>query len=79
MNIKRDETYKMAQELAAATGESLTNAVTVAVRERLERVRGIDRKSMSARLLEIGKDCAPRLRQTADHGDLLYDEDGMPK
>jgi antitoxin VapB len=37
---------------------------------------------LSDRLLEIGRDCATRLKEpfrSADHGDLLYDEKGMPK
>jgi antitoxin VapB len=34
------------------------------------------------RLLEIGSDRAPRLKQpfrSADHGDLLYENKGLPK
>jgi uncharacterized protein (DUF433 family) len=33
-------------------------------------------------LLEIGRDCAPRLKEpfcSAGHGELLYDEKGLPK
>jgi len=32
--------------------------------------------------IEIGRDCATRLKEpfrSADHGDLLYDEKGLPK
>jgi antitoxin VapB len=79
LNIKNDETNRLAHELAEATGESLTTAVTVAVRERLERLQ---RATLSARLLAIGEDCAVRLKEpflTVDHGDLLYDEKGLPK
>ena len=49
-------------------------AVTVAVRERLERVRHRHEAGLADRLLAIGRDTAPRLREpfrTADHGDLL--------
>ena len=34
---------------------------------------------LAERLLAIGQDCAPRLQEpfrSADHGDLLYDENG---
>jgi antitoxin VapB len=79
MNIKNEETHRLAQELAAATGESLTKAVTVAVRERLERVRGIRTRRMADRLLAIGADCVPRLGPLPDHGDMLYGPDGLPK
>jgi antitoxin VapB len=37
---------------------------------------------LADRLLSIGKDCAPRLKEplrSADHGDLLYDERGLPR
>ena len=79
MNIKNQETYKLARELAAATGESLTEAVTLAVRERLERLGQKNSQTMSQRLLAIGKECAPTLRQVGEHGDLLYDDKGLPK
>jgi antitoxin VapB len=35
LNIKNPETYRLVKELADATGESMTTAVTEAVRERL--------------------------------------------
>lgn len=37
LNIKNDETYELARRLAEATGTSLTEAVTTALRARLER------------------------------------------
>ena len=40
LNIKDHEADRLVRELAAETGENITTAVTVAVRERLERVRG---------------------------------------
>jgi antitoxin VapB len=82
LNIKNDETNRLAHELAQATGESLTTAVTVAVRERLERLRRSKGTPLSERLLKIGKDCAVHLKEpflTVDHGDLLYDDKGLPK
>jgi antitoxin VapB len=39
LNIKSKETDRLARELAAATGESITEAVTKAVAERLDRCR----------------------------------------
>jgi antitoxin VapB len=81
LNIKSAETYQLVQELAALTGETQTRAVTVSVRERLERVRHLHEVGLADRLLAIGRDTAPRLHEpfrTADHGDLLYDERGLP-
>jgi len=82
LNIKNKEAHKLAQQLAKATGESMAQAVTEAVRERLERVRRQRGAALSERLLEIGKDCAAHLREpfrSVDHGQLLYDEKGLPK
>ncbi len=82
LNLKNEETTRLAHELAGLTGESLTTAVTVAVRERLDRLQQSARGALSDRLLKIGKDCAAHLKEpflTVEHGDLLYDEKGLPK
>jgi antitoxin VapB len=82
LNIKNEKTHRMAQELARLTGESMTAAVSEAVRERLERVRRNSGKGIAERLLEIGRDCAAHLKEpykSMDIDDLLYDEKGLPK
>jgi antitoxin VapB len=82
LNIKNDEANRLVHELARVTGESLTTAVTVAVRERLDRLEQSNPGPLSERLLKIGRDCAAHLREpflTVEHGDLLYDERGLPK
>lgn len=82
INIKNKETQKLAKELAKLTGESMSAAVTEAVRERLDRVRGEHGTSLADRLVEIGKDCAARLNEpyrSVDHGQLLYNEKGLPR
>jgi antitoxin VapB len=82
LNIKNEETQALVQELASLTGETMTGAVTEAVRERLERVREEKREGLPERLMKIGRDCAAHLKgrfQTVDHGEMLYDERGLPK
>jgi antitoxin VapB len=82
LNLKNEETERLIHRLARATGESLTTAVTVAVRERLDRLEQVDQKPLAERLLAIGRDCASRLKppfSTVEHGDLLYDENGLPQ
>ena len=82
LNIKNKEAEKLIHELAEMTGESMTAALTEAVRERLERVRSERNEGLAERLLKIGKDCASRLQEpyrSIDHGDLLYDEKGLPR
>jgi antitoxin VapB len=82
LNIKNDETQKLAQELARLTGESMTAAITEAVRERLDRVRSQHGAGLADRLLKIGKECAAHLREpfrSIDHGEFLYNEKGLPR
>ncbi|MDQ3689493.1 MAG: type II toxin-antitoxin system VapB family antitoxin [Chloroflexota bacterium] len=82
MNIKNPEAHRLAQQLAALTGETLTRAVTESVRERLARLQSQERGNLADRLLAIGEDCARRLpepHRSADHADLLYGDDGLPR
>ena len=82
MNIKNEETYRLAKELAALTGESLTGAITEALRERLARLRRERGSDLAANLLAIGRDCAAHLKdpfRNIDHGEMLYDQRGLPK
>jgi antitoxin VapB len=79
LSIKSAEADELARELARVTGESLTDAITVALRERLERVRP-DRTDLVERLLAIGESARalPRLDQRSDSEILGYDEHGLP-
>ena len=82
LNIKNEQTHKLAQELARLTGESMTVAVSEAIRERLERVRGNSEKGLAAQLIKIGQDCAAHLKEpykSMDIDEMLYDEKGLPK
>lgn len=84
MNIKSEEAHRLARELADLTGESLTAAVTTALRERLDHLRVMyhTEGGLAERMLAIGKDCAKHLREpflSTDHGELLYDELGLPR
>ncbi len=84
LNIKNEETYRLVQELAQLTGESLTTAVTNAVKEKLEKQRARPKRheGLAERLMEIARETAPRFKEpwkSIDHGDLLYDEMGLPK
>ena len=55
LSIKNEETCRLARELAQLTGETMTGAITVALRERLERVRREDStETRVQRLLAIG-------------------------
>ena len=80
LNIKNEETCRLASELARLTGETMTEAITVALRERLERER--EAEALIQDLKAIARRCAANLRDgpsATEHGDFLYDERGLPK
>jgi antitoxin VapB len=81
LNIKDPETHRLAQILAAETGESMTRAVAVALQERLARVRRSRKQAAkAAELLRIGQRCASHLKcAPVDHAALLYDDKGLPR
>jgi antitoxin VapB len=81
LNIKSAEADRLVEALSRLTGESKTQAVIEALRERLERERRErNRSALACELLAIGKRCAEYGRHDAtDHGDLLYDERGLPR
>ena len=82
LNIKNEETCRLAGELARLTGETMTGAITVALRERLRREKR--KRSVDTRVRElraIAERCARLLGpgpSAVEHGDLLYDEQGLP-
>ncbi len=81
LNIKDDGTDRLVRELAAETGESLTAAVTVAVRERLERIRGAVPREQRARTLEAIADrsaARPVLDVRSADEIIGYGPDGLP-
>ena len=80
---ENDKILRLASELANLTGETVDEAVTVALRERLKRVR--NERSVEERLQSmraISERTSRMLRDgpsAVEHGDLLYDERGLPK
>jgi antitoxin VapB len=83
LTIKDLETDRLARRLASLTGESLTETVANSLRERLEKIQRD--QSVEARKAAVRR-IANRFRQqghsgltSLDHGDLLYDEHGLPR
>ncbi|MCY4450132.1 MAG: type II toxin-antitoxin system VapB family antitoxin [Chloroflexi bacterium] len=83
LNIKNEETCRLAGELAQLTNDTMTGAITVALRERLERER--HQRSAEERLRKIRAVAEryaalfPDSGPPIDHAELLYDERGLPK
>ena len=80
LSIKTEEADRLARELAAATHETLTEAVTVALRERLERVRGRQRADIVSLLdrLVVEYNAQPVQDPRSAEEIIGYDETGLP-
>ncbi len=80
LNIKNEAVERLAREVAAQTGESLTSAIQHALEERLARLRrDEDFRLKKARVREILQRSGPTpAGLTSDHSG-LYDELGLPK
>ena len=80
LNTKNEWTCRLASPLARLTGE--TKAITVALRERLAREQSGRRAGARGRELRaIAERCARLMGpgpSAVEHGDLLYDERGLP-
>ena len=80
LNIDDDEAHKLATELAHLTGENLTSAVILALRERLARERRRrNADDVASRLLKIGNRYAALPDTVRNPDEILgYDEHGLP-
>lgn len=81
LNIKDPETDRLARELAAAAGESITTATRRALEERLERVRARARaESLPLDLSDvIARGRARAILDDRPEAELLgYDDSGIP-
>ena len=82
LNIRNPEAEKLAAMLSKLTGETKTEAVTRALRDRLSRLRRERvRRSLADELDEIARHCAslPLLDSRAPDEILGYDEHGVPR
>jgi antitoxin VapB len=82
LNIKNEEAYQLARELADRNGETVTMAVTIALKERLDRQKPAPKAGLMKWLDEITKHTAEAMKDLPSSdkiGDLLYDkETGLP-
>jgi len=82
LNIKNDETHRLAVQLAQLTGETLTRTVTIALKERLEREKKRrHRTGVAEALRQIAQRCTSRpvLDDRSPEAILGYDEHGLPR
>jgi antitoxin VapB len=82
LSIKSIETERLAREVAAKTGESLTAAIQTALEERLNRLKQEHRSQIVASQLEEilrRVDRLPILDSRTPDEILGYDENGLPR
>jgi antitoxin VapB len=83
LSIKDPEADKLARELTQRTGESITQAVITALRERLVREQRKDEAidSLVDEVMDIGRHCAalPLLDPRSPDEIIGYDEHGLPQ
>ena len=83
LNIRNKQAEELAGALAKLTGETKTEAVTQALRERLERVRHgrATRRRLADDLDEIALHCAGlTVRDPRSADEIIgYDEHGLPR
>lgn len=84
LSIKNPDTERLARELAAATGKSVTAAVTESLERSLRET--VDREAeiaaLTARTMAISRETAarwPAELKDPDASAWLYDEDGLPR
>jgi antitoxin VapB len=81
LSIKSDEADRLARELAGETGETLTEAVETALRERLDREHARHAASMRTRLARLAADVAVlRVADDRTPEEIIgYDDAGLPR
>jgi antitoxin VapB len=82
LNIKDEETDRLAREVARLAGETITEAVKRSLAERAVKLKAQRREANLARdVMEIGRRCAALPVIDARNADeiLGYDKDGLPR
>lgn len=80
LNIKDPEAHRLAQAIAQSTGQSMTRVVMDALRERYEKIERLKGRASVEEILAIADRVASQIKKPyAPHGELLYDENGLPK
>ncbi len=81
LSIKSEEADRLARLLAAETGETLTEAVETALRERLEREHAHRQGGMRTRLARLAAEVAALpVRDTRTPEEIIgYDGAGLPR
>ncbi len=81
LSLKDPETDRLAREVVSLTGETLTDAIRIALTERLERerLRRGESTALAEQLMALGRECAalPDFDTRSPDEIVGYDETGM--
>jgi antitoxin VapB len=80
LSVKNPLADQLARELTAVTGESITDAVVIALQERLERVRGRRAATTRRRITALVAEARsyPVVDSRSAEQILGYDDEGLP-
>jgi antitoxin VapB len=82
LSIRNPKAEKLARELAAESGENITQAITSALEERLQRLRGRSAPiDLAEEIMKISRRCSkiPDRDQRSTDEILGYDSAGVPE
>jgi antitoxin VapB len=82
LSIKNDDTERLARQVASETGESLTEAIRISLRERLERLKLRGRNRTTAVQIQdlLRRVDALPIQDSRSADEILgYDGDGLPR
>lgn len=80
INIKDPEVHRLARELARMSGKSMTRVVRESLEARYEVFAREQQRAGVDELMNIARGVSDEADGDApDHGDLLYDEHGLPR
>ncbi len=83
ISIKDPKTDKLARRISSMTGETLTEVIYHSLEFRLKTLENSTKESLNLeRIKEIQNHVRkkiPKQSHSLDHGDILYDKNGLPK
>ena len=83
LTIDDQEADRLERAVAAATGETVAEAVRSSLQRRLDEIESNrEREAVLAAMRDIGRTCAAHMKppfSATDHGDRLYGPDGLPE
>jgi antitoxin VapB len=82
LNIKNDEVHRLARDVAARTGETMTHAIQTALEEKLQRLtlaQSAERRRRAQRVRAVLASLPAAPASATSRHDDLYDEAGLPQ